>query len=511
MAEVAVIGAGMAGLVAALRLAQEGHAVTVLERAAAPGGKMREVTPGERPIDAGPTVFTMRWVLEEVFREVGESLDEHLTLHPVDTLARHAWAGGDVLDLYADTARSAEAIRHFAGAAEARGFGEFCARARRVYETLEGPFIRAPRPSPIGLAASAGLAGVADLWRVSPFTSLWKALGEHFRDPRLRQLFGRYATYCGASPFAAPATLMLIAHVEQQGVWLVEGGMHRIAAALEALAVRRGATFRYGAEVAEVLVEGGRCAGVRLADGERVAAEAVVANADASALHAGLLGAAAARAVPAPQGERSLSAVTWCMEARAQGFDLLRHSVFFSDDYRAEFDSIFGQGRLPAEPTTYICAQDRDDLGGQPDGTERLLVLVNAPATHLEPRDIERCRQASLDLLTRCGLTLTPTREVMTTPMDFAALFQGTAGALYGQATHGWKASFSRPGTGTRLPGLYLAGGSVHPGAGVPMAAMSGRLAAARVISDLAFSTRRRPMAMPGGISTRSARMGGTG
>jgi 1-hydroxycarotenoid 3,4-desaturase len=275
--------------------------------------------------------------------------------------------------------------------------------------------------------------------------------------------------------------------------------------------VRRGATFRYGAEVAEVLVEGGRCAGVRLADGERVAAEAVVANADASALHAGLLGAAAARAVPAPQGERSLSAVTWCMEARAQGFDLLRHSVFFSDDYRAEFDSIFGQGRLPAEPTTYICAQDRDDLGGQPDGTERLLVLVNAPATHLEPRDIERCRQASLDLLTRCGLTLTPTREVMTTPMDFAALFQGTAGALYGQATHGWKASFSRPGTGTRLPGLYLAGGSVHPGAGVPMAAMSGRLAAARVISDLAFSTRRRPMAMPGGISTRSARMGGTG
>ena len=297
---------------------------------------------------------------------------------------------------------------------------------------------------------------------------------------------------------------MLIAHVEQQGVWMVEGGMHRVAVALAALAARRGASFRYNAEVSEILSEGGRCTGVRLADGERVPAEAVVANADAAALHAGLLGPAAARAVPAPQGVPSLSAVTWCMEARTAGFGLSRHSVFFSDDYKAEFDAIFRDHRLPAQPTTYVCAQDRGDDGAAPDGPERLLVLVNAPAaTPLDPQEIETCRQASLDLLRRCGLTIMPERETMTTPADFAALFPGSGGALYGQATHGWKASFSRPGTRTRLPGLYLAGGSVHPGAGVPMAAMSGRLAAARVISDLDSSTRRRPMAMRGGTSTR--------
>jgi 1-hydroxycarotenoid 3,4-desaturase len=203
------------------------------------------------------------------------------------------------------------------------------------------------------------------------------------------------------------------------------------------------------------------------------------------------------------------------MEARAEGLGLLRHSVFFSSDYRAEFDSIFRHRRLPAEPTTYICAQDRDDEGetdrGPYGGPERLLILVNAPATSLPAKDLERCRQASFDLLRRCGLTITPEREVCTTPEDFAAMFPGTAGALYGRATHGWKASFARPGSRTALPGLYLAGGSVHPGAGVPMAAMSGRLAAARASLDLASSIRRRPMAMRGGIWTRSAKMGDTG
>ena len=229
---VAVIGAGVGGLAAALALAAHGLEVVVLERAAAPGGKMREIALGDARLDAGPTVFTMRWVLEEIFAEAGAALDAHLALRPAAVLARHAWDGdGGRLDLHADPARSAEAIGEFAGPAEARGYLAFCDRARRIYATLERPFIRAPRPSMLSLITAAWPAGLAELWGVSPFATLWKALGDHFRDARLRQLFGRYATYCGSSPFLAPATLMLIAHVEQQGVWLVEGGMHRVARA----------------------------------------------------------------------------------------------------------------------------------------------------------------------------------------------------------------------------------------------------------------------------------------
>ena len=492
---VAVIGAGIGGLSAATLLARQGLAVTVLERAAAPGGKLREEHVGGRRLDAGPTVFTMRWVFDELFEALGTALDSHVTLARADVLARHAWSAAERLDLFAGPARTAEAIAAFAGPADARGFREFCARARSTYRTLEGPFIRGMRPTPLSLAASAGLSGLGGLWRIAPFTTLWKALGEHFTDPRLRQLFGRYATYVGASPFLAPATLMLIAHVEQEGVWLVEGGMHRIAAALAALAEAEGATFRYGAEVAEVTVRGGRAAGVRLLNGEAVPANAVVANADAAALSAGLFGAGAARAVPRPGG-RSLSAVTWAMVAEAGGFPLARHTVFFSADYAAEFQDLLGRARLPAAPTVYVCAQDRGDDAAPPAGPERLLVLVNAPPTGdanpFPPSEIAPCETAAFGLMERCGLTLRRSGCTVTTPAGWASRFPGTGGALYGAPPHGWAASFSRPGARTALPGLYLAGGSTHPGAGVPMAAMSGRLAAASLLSDRAAGGKAR-------------------
>lgn len=507
---VAVIGAGVAGLSAALLLAARGAEVTVLDRAEAPGGKMRQVLTGGRPVDAGPTVFTLRPILEEIYADAGASLADELTLHPARVLARHAWDGSPGrMDLFADAAESEAEIGRFAGRAEARGFRAFCARARDIWEALERPFVRGQRPSPLSLMARAGLSGLPGLLRISPFATLWPALAEHFQDPRLQALFGRYATYCGSSPFASPATLMLIAHVEQEGVWYVEGGMHAVARSLARLAAARGASLRYGAEVSEVLVEGGRAAGLRLASGERIAADAVVCNADTAAFAAGLFGAAARSAAPPiAEADRSLSAITWCMAARCEGFPLVRHNVFFSADYRAEFDDLFARRRLPRAPTTYICAQDRADHGEAPDGPERLLVLVNAPATgDLPETEIETCERTTFAALERAGLKVMPEASVRTTPRDFAALFPATGGALYGRATHGWKASFVRPGARSAIPGLYLAGGGAHPGAGVPMAAMSGRLAADALLADRSRFPSTSPShrtATPGGTPTRS-------
>ena len=502
---VVIVGSGIGGLAAAIDLARQGLDVIVLERADAPGGKMREVTVDGARLDAGPTVFTMRWVFEALFADAGASLDAHLTLRPADILARHAWDDRGRLDLYADPARTEDAIGALAGAAEARGYRAFREEAARIYRTLQSTFIAAPRPSPLSLVRSVAAQGIGGLWSIRPFETMWDALGRHFRDPRLRQLFGRYATYCGSSPFRAPATLMLVAHVEQEGVWLVEGGMHRVAQAMAALAQSLGARIRYGAEVVEVCVAGGRATGVRLAD-ERLAAGSVIVNADAAALAAGLLGLDVRRAIPAPAGQRSLSAVTWAMRAAAD-YPLSRHTVFFSGDYRAEFDAI-ARGALPGEPTVYICAQDRGDAGAAPDGPERLLVLVNAPATGdthpFPPPEIAACADRTFTLLARCGLRLQPTGEpVATTPAGFNRLFPGTGGALYGRATHGPMASFARPGSRTAVPGLYLAGGSAHPGAGVPMAALSGRLAAARVIADLVSTSPSRKAATRGGMSMR--------
>ena len=510
-----VIGAGMGGLAAAIDLARAGFAVTVVERGPGPGGKMREVEVGGARIDAGPTVLTMRWVFDALFSDAGTSVDAYVRLSPAATLARHAWSETERLDLFADRSRSADAIAEFAGAREAQGYLAFCREAGRIYDTLRDTFMSAQKTGPFGLALAMGPAGAGDLMAIRPFDSLWKALSGHFADPRLRQLFGRYATYCGSSPFAAPATLMLVAHVEQEGVWLVQGGMRRLAEAMAALAASLGVTFRYGAHVDRIGVIDGRADGVWLESGERLDADVVVLNGDPAALTVGALGPAAADAVgtgPAPP--RSLSAVTWAVTARAEGFPLSRHNVFFSEDYAAEFRNIFAEGRPPADPTIYVCAQDREDGGADPGRAERLLILINAPAagdrSRLSEGEVAECEKRVLERLGRCGLALSSMESVITTPADFHSLYPATGGALYGSATHGWAGAFRRPGARTRIGGLYLAGGGVHPGPGVPMAVLSGRLAAQRIIQDQLSTRRFHRGATPGGTSTPRARTSAT-
>jgi 1-hydroxycarotenoid 3,4-desaturase len=510
MTRVVIIGGGSGGLSAAIRLAAAGCEVTVLERAAQVGGKMRGLAVAGRIIDSGPTVFTMRWVFDELFAASGSDLAAHVTLTPLEVLARHAWDAGSQFDLFADEERTVAAIGAFAGAAEARRYRTFCADSRRIFELLERPFLRRARPSLPALLTAGGVRGALAMRHIEPFTTLWRGLGRYFHDGRLRQLFARYATYCGASPFAAPATLMLVAHVERAGVWSVAGGLGALAAALAARATALGAVIRTGTEVAEVGIGGGRVRGVRLASGEHLAADAVIVNADVSALGDGRFGKAVRRAVaPVPRRARSLSAMTFSCVGAARGFPLARHNVFFSGDYRAEFDAL-GRGAMPADPTVYVCAQDRDDGEAVADGApERLLLLINAPAngdSHAyDAREVDQCAQRTLTRLQQCGLDLTmaPADRLPTTPADFARLFPATGGALYGRSSHGWTASFRRPGVRTVIPGLYLAGGSSHPGPGVPMAALAGQSAAQALLSDRISAARSAPMAMRGGMSTR--------
>lgn len=490
---VVIIGAGIGGLAAAVDLSARGLDVTLLERGSDPGGKMRTVAVDGSAIDSGPTVLTMRGVFDRLFADAGSRLDDHLDLHPAQLLARHAWSDTERLDLFADRERSEAAIAAFAGPDEARRYRDFRAHAGRTFAALQRSFLEAHRTGPAGLVLGSPPRHWPALLRMRPFGRLWKLVAAHFRDPRLRQLFARYATYCGSSPYRATATLALIAHVEGAGVDLVGGGMTALARALAGQARRGGADLRFDTAVTGVETDGRRATGVHLHDGARLPADAVIANTDVGTLAAGALGPAAAAAVaPYAGGERSLSALTWSLRAETHGFPLAHHNVFFGGDYAAEFADLFRHRRPPRDPTVYVCAEDRADDGGRRGtGPERLFCIVNAPPTgdvaSFDDANVADGEARLAATLARAGLRIDLERapRTVTTPADFEQLFPATGGALYGRAVHGWRAPFRRPGARSRLPGLYLAGGSVHPGPGVPMTALSGRLAADAVLRDL--------------------------
>ena len=505
---IVVIGAGMGGLAAAARLARAGCAVTVVEAQDYPGGKMRTVDSPVGPVDAGPTVMTMRHVFDALFEDCGETLSDHVTLHAEHLLARHFWPDGSTLDLFADAGRSAAAVGAFAGPAAERQFGAFRARAARLYAAFEGPMMLSPEPK-LGALTAHVLQDPALIRAMAPLSSLASSLRRQFDDPRLRQLFGRYATYVGGSPYASPAVLALIWSAEETGVWRVEGGMHRLAQAMQALAQRQGARFRFGARASRVERQSGAVTAVQLHDGERIPCDRVVFNGDPRALVEGLLGDGLRGAVPdTAVSPRSLSARVWAFAATPSRGDLVHHNVFFGADPRAEFGPI-SEGRSPADPTLYICAQDRG-AGLAPPEVERFEIIENAPPLpHAAPEETETCRTRIFQALDRFGLRFSPAPQngALTTPAGFESLFPASRGSLYGRSPSGMMAAFHRPTARTAVPGLYLAGGGAHPGAGVPMATLSGRHAAEAILTDLASTSRSRRTATPGGTSTVSATM----
>ncbi len=365
---VVVIGAGIGGLAAALRLAQAGLAVTVVSARLRPAARcarflwmacasrrahrlhhalgVRRASCGMRDAaggagDAGARRAAGPSCLEP--RRAPRPLRRHRRVRRRDLDFCRSPGGGGLSPL----------LRPLGGGLPHAG--------RHVYP------LRPDRAA--GLAKRVGLSGIGDLWRIQPFATLWSSLNEYFKDPRLLQLFGRYATYCGASPFTAPATLMLVAHVEQAGVWTVKGGLSALAAALADLATERGVTFRYGCHVEEILASSGRVSR-REARGRR-------ANCGGDGrvqrrCRRPRLGAARPGRRTGRRPARPIRAVALGGDvlpaAETSGFPLAHHSVFFSRDYKAEFDAILRDRRLPPDPTVYVCAQDRDAEGTAPPG-----------------------------------------------------------------------------------------------------------------------------------------------
>ena len=499
-----VIGAGIAGLSTSLRLACAGMQVSLLERHAHAGGKIRTVPSDAGPVDAGPTVLTMRHVFDDLFAAAGTTLEDHVTLIPQDILARHFWPDGSSLDLYADMRRSLRAIAGFAGPKAAQEFASFNARTRNLFSAFDKPMMQAAKPRLAELVMHV-LRQPRLIPAMDPTRSLSQSLARQFSDPRLAQLFGRYATYVGGNPQFSPALLSLIWRAEASGIWVVQGGMHRLATAVAELAQQKGVALHTDCHVEEILSRHGHASGVRTTAGDIIEADAIVYAGDPRALATGDLGpdlsevAAQTRSLP-----RSLSARVYSFAAEVSGPELCHHNVFFAADPASEFTDL-AEGRIPRDPTLYLCAEDRGQTSSSP-RVERFEIIANAPAddTDIPPQELSQWHHQIMQRMADSGVTFTPTPQLqnLTTPQQFARLFPQSLGALYGQTPHGMTAALKRPTARTQIPGLYLAGGGTHPGAGVPMATLSARHAAEAILHDLTSTSMYRPMATHGGTST---------
>jgi phytoene desaturase len=496
MARVVVIGAGMGGLAAAARLATVGHRVVVCEQAEQVGGKLARFSRDGFTFDTGPSLLTLPAVYRDLFIKTGKPIEDSIELVEVDPAFRYRFPGSDDggatwLDVpNASQARLRAALDETLGPGAGDDWGRFLERAHAIWQATRGPFLESP------LGGARDLLGLArrtgDLRTVAPWQSL-RSLGRRYlRDPRLRMLLDRYATYTGSDPRRAPAALAVVPYVEQTfGAWHVRGGLHRLADAVHERALLRGVQVRTGADVTRLLVDGGRAAGVELATGERLPADVVVSDADAAQLYEDLLPPTAdggrtprrrlRRATP------SLAGFVLLLAVRGRTPGLAHHTVLFPRDYDAEFDAVFGRSARPvADPTVYVCAPEDPDM--RPEGHEAWFVLVNAPRHGTcqgavdwnAPGVAGAYADRVLQVLAERGLDVRGRllwREVRT-PADLEVATRSPGGAIYGTSSNGARSAFLRPANRSPVAGLFLVGGSAHPGGGLPLVGLSAAIVA---------------------------------
>ena len=491
-----VIGAGMGGLAVAARLSAQGHTVTVVEQSGRPGGKLETYRRDGFAFDTGPSLLTLPAVYRDLFlktpvRRKGAALEDNVDLQGLDTAFRYRWAdGAEALLPGSNSNRVAAALADALGGDAESEWQRFSRRAADIWAVTRVPFLEAP------------VSGLRDLSRhllnphairtVAPWQTLRGLARAHFTDPRLVTLTDRYATYTGSDPRKAPAALAVIPFVEQTfGAWHVGGGLGELGDAVFRRCVERGVTFRFGSAVSRVTTSGDTVSGVVLEGDEHLRADVVVSDADAETLYGALLDhpAAAREHRRIARQQRSLSGFVMMLAVKGTTPGLQHHNVFFPERYDDEFDAIFGRDPSPPDdPAVYVCSPDDDAM--RPPGHEAWFVLVNTPphdpSGGVDWRDgalVDGYRDLILARLAERGVDVRDRvlwHEVRS-PADLADRTWSPGGAIYGTASNGRRSALSRPANRSPVRGLFLVGGSTHPGGGLPLVGMSAAIVAGLV------------------------------
>ncbi|MCH8557563.1 MAG: phytoene desaturase [Balneolia bacterium] len=479
---VGIIGAGIGGLTAAARLASEGHSVTVWERNAKAGGKMNEVVKNGYRFDTGPSLFTMPFVLEELFESCGRNYTDYLTLEPVDPLCRYNWQDGTTFDCSTDLQKTLGQISEFAPG-DAEAYVRFLGYSADLYEKTAETFIMNPLQTVMDLRNLKK----SDIFKIDAFPTVSTRVDKFFESPHLRQVFKRFATYNGSSPYLAPATINVIAYVELcLGGYYVKGGLYSISRALEKLCTELGVDIQYNVDIKTILTEDKKAVGVAFNSGETARADVIFSNSDATFTYTDLI----EKGVLKKKQVNKISAIEpscsgfVMMLGTDKKFDKLKHhNIFFSRDYEKEFSEIFHRKMLPEDPTIYVANTSATDTNHAPNGGSNLFILINAPyLTEKLGWDEARCKEYGdliihkLENFGLDGLSESIKVREHISPQDFYDTYRSNRGSIYGTSSNQQLSAFMRPrNKSPYIDNLYLVGGSTHPGGGIPLVMMSAR------------------------------------
>jgi len=476
---ISIIGAGLGGLSAACLLAAKGHQVSVFEKNGNVGGKMNiSETDGYR-FDTGPSLLTMPFILDKLFKECRVNLSDYLTLQPLDPICKYFYPDGTIFNNYEKKSATIEELESIAPE-DVEAYTKFLNYSQSLYQKTADSFIF----NPLYNFEDLKELDLLSFFGIDAFTTVSKRVDSRFESTYLRKFFKRFTTYNGSSPYLAPATLNVIPHVEiNQGGYYVKGGLYKVAEAFEKLAISLNVDFIFNAEIDRISVEQKTAKGIVLKDGSHIQSDLVISNSDATETLTQLIPSgniSSKRKKKAESIEPSCSGYVLLLGIDKTYDQLVHHNIFFSEDYEHEFKQIFQEKVMPDDPTIYIANTSYSDTEHAPEGHSNLFILVNAPflSKHYDwDSNHQKYGDIIIQELEERGLSELSNHirvRKHITPNDFYEKYLSNKGSIYGTSSNNKFSAFLRPRNKSReIDKLYFVGGSTHPGGGIPLVVQS--------------------------------------
>lgn len=477
-----IIGAGIAGITAAIRLAVKGYAVDVFEANSYPGGKLTEFTQNGYRFDAGPSLFTMPQYVDELFKLAGKNPKDYFNYQKLDVVCQYFYEDGTQLTAYADADKFAKEISNKIGESPS-AVKKHISNSRKIYDITDHVFLQRSLHQLKTFLRWETVMSILRLPQIDAMRTMHKANKSFFKDERIIQLFDRYATYNGSNPYTAPATLNVIPHLEQHfGAYFPERGMYSITQALVGLAESLGVKFHYNSRVDELVLDDEKVIGIKV-NGQVLKSDVVISNMDVWFTYKKLLSAYPnLHPQKILQQERSSSALIFYWGIKKQFAQLDLHNIFFSADYKAEFNHIWKKQDIYHDPTVYLNISSKLKPDDAPEGCQNWFTMINVPANTGQDWDklIDVARKNIITKLSRLlgeDISQLITSESILDPRDIESKTSSYQGALYGTSSNRQFAAFLRHANkSSKIKGLYFCGGSVHPGGGIPLCLLSAKI-----------------------------------